>query len=401
VTVEPAAFPITRESPLEPPSVYGDFRLEGPLTRVRLWNGQEPWLVTHYADVRSVLLDKRFSESPRTPGYPLLSPARAALVEGDKLITQMQGGEHRRMRCVLSRELTVRRVEEQRQLARRLVHELIDEMVASGSPADIVKHLALQLPMRVISGMLGVPYEDHEFLEENRVRRVALDVAPYVPLDATREMAAYFDALLRKLEADPPSDDDRILARIARDHVERGAISHAEGVNLAYTMVQAGHETTANMIALRLLLLLRHPEQCALIQADKSLVKPAVEEMLRYTSILQLGMARVSTEDVEVGGQLVRKGEGLFAMLIAANHDPAAFPESDRFDVTRASRSHVAFSYGVHQCAGQQLARMEMQEVFAALFDRLPDLRLAVPFEELRFKHKNIVFGVEALPVAW
>jgi cytochrome P450 len=112
-------------------------------------------------------------------------------------------------------------------------------------------------------------------------------------------------------------------------------------------------------------------------------------------------MARVSTEDVEVGGPLVRKGEGLFAMLIAANHDPAAFPEPDRFDVTRASRSHVAFSYGVHQCADQQLARMEMQEVFAALFDRLPDLRLAVPFEELRFKHKNIVFGVEALPVAW
>lgn len=393
-------FPVKRSSPLDPPGIYENLRLEGPLAKVRLWNGQEAWLVTRYPDVRSVLLDKRFSESPLTPGYPMLSPAREALVEGDKLITQTQGEEHARLRRVLSRELTVKRVEAQRATARQTVHDLIDAMIAAGSPADLVKYLALQLPMRVISDMLGVPYEDHEFLEENSVRRVALDVEPHVPLDATREMAAYFDKLLRKFEQDP-GDSDTILARIARDHVGSGAISHAEGVNLAYTMVQAGHETTANMISLGLLLLLRHPEQRAAMEADRTLVKSAVEEMLRYTTILQLGMARVATEDVEIGGQMVRKGEGLFAMLISANHDPETFPEPERFDITRPARNHVAFSYGVHQCAGQQLARMEMQEVFAVLFDRLPGIRLAVPFEELRFKHKNIVFGVEALPVTW
>lgn len=397
---ETQSYPILRSCPLSPPDEYAKFRLEGPLTKVRLWNGSDAWLVTRFKDVRSVLLDKRFSESPETPGYPMLSPARAALVEGDTFMTHTTGDDHSQLRRALAREMSLKRVEAQRPVARQIMNDLIDEMISRGGPIDLVSHLALQLPMRVISGMLGVPYEDHEFFEENSNLRVALDVPPHVPLEATRQMAEYFSDLLSKLEADPGDGDD-LLTRLARDHVNTGALTHKQAVNLAYTLVQGGHETTANMIALGTLLLMRNPDQLGAILSDPGLVNGAVEEMLRYTTILQLGMARVAREDAEVGGQIVRKGEGLFVMLISANHDPDAFQNPDKFDVSRCERNHVAFSYGVHQCAGQQLARMELQEVFALLFQRLPNLRLAVPFEELKFKHQNIVFGVDKLPVIW
>jgi len=399
--VEVQSFPITRSCPLEPPPIYSKLRLEGPLAKVQLWNGEHAWLVTRFEDVRSVLLDKRFSESPLTPGYPMLSPARAALVAGDTLITQTQGDEHQRMRRALSRELSVKRVEAERPMARQICNDLIDEMIAKGPPADLVSDLALQLPMRVIGKMLGVPYEDHEFFEKNSAARVALNVEPHVPLEATRQLAEYFSNALKEREANPDSSADDMLTRFARDHVATGLITHKQAVNLSYTAVQAGHETTANMISLGVLMLLNNRDQLDAMVKDPSLVKGAVEEMLRYLTILQLGMARVAIEDVEVGGQIICKGEGLFAMLISANFDDKAFQCPEKFDITRPERHHVAFSYGVHQCAGQQLARMEMQELFSVLFQRLPDLHVAIPFEEISFKHKNIVFGIDRLPVAW
>jgi cytochrome P450 len=330
----------------------------------------------------------------------MLSPARKAYVEGETIVTQTQDEEHMRLRRVLIRELTVKRVEAYRARSRKIANDLIDELIAHGGPVDLVSQLTLQLPMRVIAEMLGVPYEDHEFFERNSARRVMLDVPAHVPLEATREMAVYFDRLLVEREANPGGGDD-ILMRLARDHVATGAISHHEAVQLAYQIVAGGHETTANMISLGVLLLLRSPDQLSAILADPSLIHGAVEEMLRYCTILHVGMTLVAVEDLEIGGRWVRKGEGVFASLISANHDPAAFPDPDVFNIQRSERHHVAFSYGVHQCVGQQLARMEMQEVFSVLFQRLPNLRLAVPFEELRFKHQNIVFGVDKLPVTW
>jgi cytochrome P450 len=393
-------FPLLRSSPLDPPPELHDFRLEGPLTKVKMWNGSEAWLVTRFQDVRAVLVDKRFSESPAAPGYPMLSPARAALVASDTFMTHVQGEEHSALRRVLSRELGVKRVEAQREATRQLVNELIDDVVAKGGPLDLVQHFAMPLPMRVISRMLGVPYRDHEFFEQNSNLRVALHVPPNVPVEATRALADYFSVILKRKEQEPGDEDD-ILTRLAREHIGTGAITHKQAVNLAYTLVQAGHETTGNQISLGVLLLLRNRDQLQAIIDDKSLVKGAVEEMLRYSTILQLGMVRAALEDVEVGGRLIQKGEGVFVMLASANHDPDAFLHPEKFDVTRPERNHVAFSYGIHQCAGQQLARMELQEVFSTLFQRLPNLRLAVPFEELRFKHANITFGVEQLPVVW
>ncbi len=396
-----ASYPLPRSAPLLQPDALKNFRLEGPISRVRLWNGTEAWLITRYDDVRAALLDSRLSESPKDPGYPMFSESRAALVGAeDVFITHTQGDEHKRLRRVMSRELTVKRVEAQRENVRKIIAKLIDDMVEKGSPLDFVSNFALALPSLVITELLGVPYEDHEFFEENSRLRVALDVPADVPIRATKELSEYFSRILRDKEKDPGDSDD-ILTRLARDHVATGLISHEQAVILAYTMVQAGHETTGNMLTLGTLLLLRNPDQLELMLSDPSLVKTAVEEMLRHTSVLQLGMVRTATEDLEIDGRTIRKGEGVFVMLNSANHDPSIYPDPDQFDVTRTERNHVAFSYGIHQCAGQQLARMEMQEVFSVLFQRLPNLRLAVPFEDLKFKEQSVVYGVDALPVTW
>jgi cytochrome P450 len=397
---ETVRYPIVRSEPPAPPAIVAKLRLQGPLAKVQLWDGSSAWVVTRYKDVRAVLLDKRFSESPKSPGYPTTSPARKALVTGDSMMPQTQGEHHLRLRRVLTRVLSVKRVEAQRPKVREVANRLIDAMIADGGPANLVTKFALRVPMITISGMLGIPDKDHEFLQEKSRARIRLDVAPHVPLEATRAMAEYFTRLLEE-RALNPSDADDILSIFARDQIANGELTLAEAVNLAYQLVQGGHETTANTIALGTLQLLQNPDQLQALIKDPTLAKSAVEEMLRYQTVVQHSIARVAVEDAQVGGEWVRKGEGVFALLVAADHDPEAFPEPQRFNIQRTERNHLAFGFGVHQCIGQQLARLELQEVFSLLFRRLPTLKLAVPFEQLKFRGMETNFGVEELPVIW
>ena len=397
---EVISYPILRTVPPAPPAILEQLRLEGPLAKVRLWDGSDAWVVTRYKDIRAVLTDKRFSESPRSPGYPTTSAARKALVTGDSLMPQTQGEHHLRLRRVLTRVFTVKRVEAQRPIVRDIANRLIDEMIAERGVHDLLTRFALRVPMSIISKMMGIPNEDHAFLQEKSRLRIRLDVAPDVPLDATRAMAEYFSRALHERESHPTDADD-ILTRFARDHVATGELSHDEAVNLAYQVVQGGHETTGNTIALGTLMLMQRPEQLAALLNAPALVKGAVQEMLRYQTVVQHSTARVAVEDALVGGQMVRKGEGVFALFVAGNQDPDAFPNPQKFDIQRNERSHLAFGFGVHQCIGQQLARLELQEVFSLLFKRLPGLRLAVPFDELKFRNMETNFGVESLPVTW
>jgi cytochrome P450 len=215
-------------------------------------------------------------------------------------------------------------------------------------------------------------------------------------------MSQYIDALLLEKERNPGDGSD-LLSRMAIEWINPGKVSHADAVQMATLLYLAGHETTANQIGLGLLSLFQHPEQRDALMADGSLVKGAVEEMLRFHSITHMNSNRVATEDVMIGGQLIRKGEGVLALLHGANHDPAAFPEPERFDIRRDTKdqSHVAFSFGIHQCLGQPLARLELQVVFETIFKRFPNLRLAVPADTLRYKDKSFVYGLKALPVSW
>lgn len=398
---DPPLFPMERANPLDPPAAYAQLRQEAPLVRVRLWDGSSAWLATRSQDVRAVLVDPRFSADGSVAGFPMISAARRSLLTaGSPQLAQLDPPDHTRLRKALAGEFTFKRIEALRPFVAGTVAQLLEAMVKQGPPLDFVENFALKLPSMVISKLLGVPYEEHEFFEECSRRRVALDVDPHVPVQAGKDMAAYCDRLLRQKERDPDASDD-LLSRLARDQILPGHLTHEEGVSLANQLVMAGHETTANMIALGTLSLILCPEELAKLQADPALTASAVEEMLRYHTIVHFSIARIAKEDVEIGGQRIARGEGLFVLITAANRDPGSFTDPDRFDVARKTRNHFAFSFGIHQCLGQALARLEMQEVFAVLFRRLSDLRLAVPFDALSFKHRNMVYGVHQLPVVW
>ena len=228
-----------------------------------------------------------------------------------------------------------------------------------------------------------------------------LAIDPAVTDKAARSMYNYFDQSLRQKESAPGEGAD-MLARLANEQVLPGHITHEEAVRMVVLLYVAGHETTANQIGLGTLSLLQDPDQRRAIENNPAQVRTAVEEMLRFHTPVHLNSCRVATRDVEIAGVTVKAGEGVYPLLIAANRDPATFACPDAFDVGRTNADrHVAFSYGIHQCLGQPLARLELQVMFSKLFARFPNLRLAVPFEELQFKKDMYVYGLEALPVSW
>ncbi|MFW6077769.1 MAG: cytochrome P450, partial [Hyphomicrobiales bacterium] len=245
------------------------------------------------------------------------------------------------------------------------------------------------------------PYDDHAFIQENGATKLMLAGDPQAPAAAQQAIIDYFDRLLRDMERDPDVTTGTILGRLVKEEIIPGHLSHDDAVAIAELLVVAGHETTANMVALGSLLLLQHPDQMQLLRDDPGLMGNAVEEMLRYLTITHFNGARVATEDVVLGGVEIRAGEGVWALLSAANRDDSAFAQPDRFDITREAGHHVSFGFGVHQCLGQGLARMELAIVFEQLLRRLPGLRLAVAFDDVPFKHDSFIFGVKRLPVAW
>jgi cytochrome P450 len=213
-------------------------------------------------------------------------------------------------------------------------------------------------------------------------------------------MREYLDRLITEKLKHPGNRDD-LISRLVTSQVVPGHMTREEALATIELLLMGGHETTANMIALGTLSLLTHPEQKDALVADPSLVGNAVEEMLRYHTIVHYNGPRVAMEDVDVNGTLIRKGEGVLALITAANRDPASFADPDAFDIRREARHHVAFSFGIHQCLGQPLAPAELQIVFSTLFQRLPKLRLTVPVDEIKFRYDAFVYGVDALPVTW
>ncbi|MCF6474165.1 cytochrome P450 [Nonomuraea sp. MG754425] len=380
---------------------------EGPLTRVRLWDGTTVWLVTGHAEHRAVLGNRSVSVEPAR-GLPRLSPAEAAAMESMAARKEDAGGtsfilmddpEHGRLRRMVTSAFTVRRVEAMRPATQRIADRLIDDLLAGPRPADLVEAFALPLPSLVISNLLGVPYDDHEFFQANSRTIINRDSSPQEREQAQRALGGYLDRLIGD-KLDEPGDD--LLSGLV-ERVRAGELSRVEAARMGVLMLFAGHETTANMITLGTLALLQHPDQAALLRDgdDPKAVAAAVEELLRYLTITHGGLRRVALEDIEIAGRTIRAGEGILAVNEVANRDPAVFPDPDRLDLRRNARLHVTFGYGVHQCLGQPLARMELQVAYTALLRRVPDLALAAGVERIPFKHDGFVYGAYELPVTW
>ncbi|WP_328869236.1 cytochrome P450 [Streptomyces sp. NBC_00287] len=395
-------YPLPRaaQCPLAPAPTAQELRAEKPITRVRIWNGTTPWLITRHTDQRALLPDPRVSDDDLDPGFPYVNAHRAEIAPlTPRLITNTDAPEHTRLRRTVNGPFVVKRIETMRAPVQKIVDHLIDEMLAGPNPADLLKAFALAVPSLVIAELLGVPYDDHDFFQRNSTVVLDSSVAPEEARRASGELAAYLDKLIRHKTTDPGED---VLSEMA-GRVKAGEMTHTEAVHMGVAMLIAGHETTATMISLGTLALLQHPDQLALLREtdDPKLIANAVDEVLRYLSIVQTGVRRVAKDDIEIGEVVIRKGEGMIFDLHTANWDPEVFPQAERLDLTRPARVHQAFGYGPHQCLGQNLARLELQVVYGTLYRRIPRLRLAADITDLEFDHTGTTYGVHSLPVAW
>ncbi len=398
---QPLTFPLERRSPLEPAGAYHRLRAEQPISRVSLPTGQLAWLVTRHADVRALLADNRLSSDRTHPDFPLRAPVEQQLRKGfgdiGKALIGLDLPEHSAPRRMVVNEFTVRRINELRPRIQEIVDERVDAMLAAGPGADLATDLAMQVPANVISELLGVPLDKRDFFQERTQVLARPNSTPEQQLDAADELRVFMDELVTLKERQPSED---LLGRLITRNRETGVFDHELLVGMAQLLLIAGHETTSNMIALGAIGLLLRPEAVAALQAEPSLVVSSIEEMLRYYPIFDV-MARLARADIEIGGVTIRAGDGVMLSLGSSNRDEAGFADADTFDVRRGNRHHVSFGYGIHQCLGQNLARMELEIVFSTLLRRIPTLRLAVDVEDLPFRVAASINGVYHLPVTW
>jgi cytochrome P450 len=395
-----ATFPPKR-CPFGGQAEYERLREQGAISKVPTVDGGATWWATNRADVRSILVDPRFSSNRHDPKFPLLLPDPAVREQTRRqppIMITMDGAAHAEARRAVLGEFTVKRLAGLRPRIQEIVDAFIDEMLATQQRSvDLVTALSLPVPSLVICEMLGVPYADHDFFQARSAKMLSRTSTAAERQAAVTELRAYLDQLLTAKETEP--GDDLLSRQIEKQRVE-GELDHEDMLGLALLLLVAGHETTANMISLGVVALLKAPEQLAALTADPTKIPMAVEELLRYFSIAD-PIPRLATEDVEVGGVTIKAGEGVIASGLAANFDPDAFTDAAELDVERGARAHVAFGYGPHQCLGQNLARQELEIVFETLFRRIPELKLAIPIEDIPFKEHGGVHGIHRLPVAW
>lgn len=367
---------------------------EQPLARVRMPYGQDAWLATRYADVRTVLSDPRFSLAETAARD---KPRVRQDTAGSGGLFTLDPPEHTRLRRVLAGHFSARRVGQLRYRAEEIAEALLDQIVASGPPADLVGRFAIPLSTTMAGEVLGVPREDHDRLWTWAERRLA-GTATDEELKAQAEeysacVAGLFE--VRRLE---PGDD--VLSCLLRAH-EDGVITEGEVAALAEDVLVAGFVTVAYQTAGSFYHLLVDPSRLERLRDRPELIETAVEELVRYVPLNNFILPRYALEDIELGGVLVRAGEPVLVALSAANRDPAVFEGPDDLVVGRAACPHVGFGHGPHYCLGAHLARLELCVALETVLRRLPGLRLAVPEEDLRWKTGGAVNGLHALPVAF
>lgn len=390
-------FPFQRDWPLSQPAEMAEVRKIEPISKVQLWDGSTAWLATRYADIKQLLNDRALSSDTLRPGFPQSSETAASFRKGQRVFARMDPPQHDVHRLMLTADFMIRRVRGYRPYLDAMIDEVFDGMEKSGGPVDLVQTLALPVPSRVITKLLDLPPEDSDFFLDRVQKAMSLDSTPEESQQAGADTLAYF---ARVIEERWDSDADDLISRLVRGRVRTGELTPEELQHMLHLILVGGFDTTANMIALGTLLFLENPDQIKKLRENPDLVPAAVEELLRYLSVAHHVAYRQAAEDTSIGGFDIRAGDGVIAPIMAANHDPEAFPDPEKFDITRDARGHLAFGYGVHQCLGQPLARVELQAVFAMIFDRFPNLRLVEKVENLEF-HNSIIYGVESVLVDW
>ncbi|NUP79253.1 MAG: cytochrome P450 [Nonomuraea sp.] len=390
----PVTLPTGRPTPFDPPTGLAELREKRPIARLAHADGHQGWLVTGHALVRAVLADPRFSARAELrhlpldrPGSPPPQPAPPGM------FVSSDPPEHTRYRHLLTGEFTVRRMRRLTERVEEVTAHHLDLMEEQGPPADLVTAFAAPIPAVVICELLGVPEQDRGRFQEQAATLSDTRVPQEERTAAFFAIRAHMGELVAAKRSRPTDD---VLSGLTKSD-----LSDEELANIGFMLLGAGLDTTANTLALGVFALLGDPEQLAVLRSGPDAADQAVEELVRYLSITPF-LVRTALEDVELGGELVRAGEPVTISIAAANRDPARFPDPDRLDLRRASGGHVGFGHGVHQCLGQQLARVEMRVAYPALFARFPSLRLAVEPDEVPVRTADmLIHGVHSLPVTW
>ncbi|MEU4840692.1 cytochrome P450 [Nocardia testacea] len=391
-------YPFGEPVRLDMDPLFARLRREEPVCRVELPYGGEGWLVTRYEDVKLVLADPRFSRAA-TVGREDLPRATPAPVRPDSLLS-MDPPEHSRLRKLVAKAFTGRRVAELRPRTREIVDEKLTALEQAGAPADLVEGFALPLPVTVICEMLGVPPRDQHRFRDFSDAILSTTAYTREQIESARDSLESYLAEVVAERRQRPTDDLLGALVTARDDEDR--LSERELVNLGVGLLIAGHETTANQIANFTYVLLTQREYWELLRAEPELIPGAVEELLRYVQLgAGAGQPRVATEDVVLSGVTVRAGDSVFVNTQAANRDESVFADPETLDLTRQRNPHVAFGYGAHHCLGAQLARVELQVALEALLQRFPSLRLSLPLDEIPWKSGLLVRGPKQLLVEW
>jgi cytochrome P450 len=396
----PHGLPMDRDAgPFDPPRQITQLREARPVSPMAFPDGHQGWLVTGYDVVRQLMADSRFSSRQdigilhipyETPGMPA---ATEPSPQTPGLFIAMDPPDHTRLRRKLTGAFTVKRMKQLEEHIVDIAERQLDEMACLTPPVDLVKEFALPVPSLVICELLGVPYADRENFQANSAQFMLKDQQLDEKMAAYGAMTSYLAELVTRKRAAPAED---ILSDLARDD----DLTIEELIGVAFLLLLAGHETTANMLALGTFALLEHPEQLAELRADPDLLPDAVEELMRYLSVADMFL-RYATDDIELGGETINKGSTVIISLLAANRDPQRFDNPDTLNIHRKARGHLSFGHGVHQCLGQQLARVEMRAGFDGLLRRFPTLELAIPANEVRLRTDMSIYGVHELPVTW
>ncbi len=385
--------------PYDPGPEVRELMAKGPVNQVRLPDDSTAWLVTGFNETREVMIDQRYSRAlVFAPGREVYG-VEATLADG---IVAMDPPEHTRLRKLVAGAFTEKRMQALRPQVTRIVDDLIDAMRAGPRPVDLSRSFSLMVPASVICALLGVPIADVDrfhawsnviFGDWSRSRD---DIAA-----AYAAMGDYIAELIAQ-KRQAPADDLISVLIDARDAA--GKLSEVELVKFGVGLLGAGHETTANSINMSFVALCQYPDELARLRADPGRIPAAVEELVRYVIISGSGfipLARITREEVCLGGVTIPAGETVLPSFNVANRDPAAFAEPDRLDVGRAPKTHLGFGAGAHHCLGAQLARMELQEALHGLLTRLPGLRMTVPMSAIEFRAGHAIASMRELPVTW
>jgi cytochrome P450 len=362
--------------------------------------GMEVYLVTRHEDVKAVLSDHQRFSNGRPPGFvvpgaPDVSAEEQSSARAGNLLG-LDPPEHQRLRRMLTPEFTIRRMKRLEPRIAEIVDQQLDAMETAGPPVDLVHNFALPIPSLVICELLGVPYDDRDDFQRRSARQLDLSIPIPDRLELQRQGRAYMRSLVERARRHPGED---ILGMLIREHgIE---LTDDELIGVASLLLLAGHETTSNMLGLGTLALLRHPEQLEAVRDDPDAVGPAVEELLRWLSIVHSAIPRITTTDVEIAGVPIPAGQLVFVSLPSGNRDPDFIDSPEVLDIRRGAIGHLAFGHGVHHCIGAPLARMEMRIAFPALLRRFPTLALAEDFDDVQFRSFHFIYGLRSLEVSW